>query len=491
MTPVEQKAHAILSNLRSLDLAHLLDGGSGALPPHAALLPCAASSPLLRLLRAMPKGAVLHAHGDSVLPADWVVREATYDERCHWRWTEALAGGKRPEFRFLAGPVEGWERVQDARRRCERGADAFDAELGEHLVLPGDAEELAVLRGSGELWPRFSDCFLIMDGLFSHLPFFRRYLRKLFEEFYAEGARHVELRLVPFVPYDVDDLAGSPPWTFRDALDAVADVELDFRASLPAGSHFSARVIYCCLRHFTPSQMRNHLETAHELSSARLGLVGFDIIGTELPAPGRHSSLRDYLPALESGFPAGTSALQPMLHVGQALPPYLPDEASENISLALRLVPRGLGRLSHCTALPFHKDLPSLLSSFSDSGIAVEVQPVSNHVLLGAPLVPGAGHLPLLLRRGVPVVLGPDDPAIWRVPFGVLATWDWFVAVLLQWESIGLDGLKRMVMDSVRFACVTEEERATLGGSVEEEWAAWVHMVAKLDDADDESQQTK
>merc|ERR1740117_1705790 len=40
-------------------------------------------SRLFGLLRGMPKGAVLHVHADGIVPLDWVIANATYDDNAH------------------------------------------------------------------------------------------------------------------------------------------------------------------------------------------------------------------------------------------------------------------------------------------------------------------------------------------------------------------------------------------------------------------------
>lgn len=57
------------------------------------------SNPLFALLQAMPKGAALHVHSDSMVDLNWLIRNATYEPTCHV--CGSLNGSDAPNFRFF------------------------------------------------------------------------------------------------------------------------------------------------------------------------------------------------------------------------------------------------------------------------------------------------------------------------------------------------------------------------------------------------------
>lgn len=443
-----------------------------------------------------------------MLPLEWVVKEGTYDD-CYIKWAPGVAGRVCPQFRFFkpeATRDNAWKNVSEERKAYKEGPAAYDAMLVREMTLIMEETELASMRDSGDLWPKFSNCFISMDGLFSHLPFFKMYLRTLFTSLRdEENVSHVELRLVPFTPYDMSDAEDRPPRTFDDAIAAVREVELEFQRRIdhPDKDYFSAKVIYCQLRHLSPDEMDKEIQCASSIRQTSPTLTGFDIIGTELPAEGRHSDLKDYMPA----FKAYMAEMQPrnplqfMFHVGQVYPPHVPEEALTNIETVLEEFITSAGttkflrRLSHCSVLPHHPRLDKILTTLCGTrgnekpDVAVEIQPISNHILLGVPLKTWDGtpptskisHLPLLFEAGVPVIVGCDDPSIWGVPLGYLASWDWFVVFLLFWDLLGLDGIRKLLEDSILFSSGTDEQdRTWLRAVFGKKWTEWLDYVAQV-----------
>ena len=78
--------------------------------------------PMFRTLSAMPKGAVLHLHWDSAVPAGWVLQRCTDTERCYMSTEGALrifpadGAGPGPEWAPVAVLRARW--VGTGRRRA-------------------------------------------------------------------------------------------------------------------------------------------------------------------------------------------------------------------------------------------------------------------------------------------------------------------------------------------------------------------------------------
>ncbi|MBN2587302.1 MAG: hypothetical protein JXR55_08410, partial [Candidatus Fermentibacteraceae bacterium] len=112
--------------------------------------------------------------------------------------------------------------------------------------------------------------------------------------------------------------------------------------------------------------------------------------------------------------------------------------------------------------------LPVLAAMYAEAGIPLEICPVSNQVLgyvadlRDHPAVP-------LMRSGVRISINPDDPAM----FGYTGvTHDWVVATL-AWD-LTLGDIKRLIINSIEDAAMTDAEKAELMARWQAEWDAFI-----------------
>ena len=87
-TPTAAAANATLIAMRDVLRAAdplLAANGTGFLPalPFRGAKAAIEKTRLFKALSAMPKGAVLHLHWDSILPVRWLVEHASYREHCY------------------------------------------------------------------------------------------------------------------------------------------------------------------------------------------------------------------------------------------------------------------------------------------------------------------------------------------------------------------------------------------------------------------------
>jgi aminodeoxyfutalosine deaminase len=221
--------------------------------------------------------------------------------------------------------------------------------------------------------------------------------------------------------------------------------QANFEAILAAMESFASRGlrvnwIFDAVRQFGPEPALEVVEWAHRCASPRL--VAFGIGGDELSI--RTADFRGvYLKAANYG-------LHRLIHAGEVGGP---EKIRESIELL------GVERIGH--GISAVQD-PALMDLLAERQIPLEICPVSNVQTgalakqLGLPTASTAQHpLPQIVRRGVPVVLSTDDPAM----FHTSLRGEYQVAHLM-----GLDQteLLRIVNDGFRCAFLSPEERTHL-----------------------------
>jgi adenosine deaminase len=221
--------------------------------------------------------------------------------------------------------------------------------------------------------------------------------------------------------------------------------QANFEAILAAMEPFAARGlranwIFDAVRQFGPEPAMEVVEWAHRCASPRL--VAFGIGGDELSI--RTADFRAvYLKAASYG-------LHRLIHAGEVGGP---EKIRESIDLL------GVERIGH--GISAVQD-PALMDLLAERQIPLEVCPVSNVQTgalarqLGLPAASIAQHpLPEIVRRGVPVVLSTDDPAM----FHTSLRGEYQAA-----HSMGLteSELRGIVNDGFRCAFLSPEERARL-----------------------------
>jgi len=184
--------------------------------------------------------------------------------------------------------------------------------------------------------------------------------------------------------------------------------QANFEAVLEATEPYEGRGlrlnwIFDAVRQFGPGPAVEVVEWAHRCASPRL--VAFGIGGDELSV-----SSRQFQPAYRR---AESYGFHRVIHAGETGGPGLVQEAVELL---------GAERIGHGIAA-IHD--PRLMDLLTERKTVLEVCPSSNVCTgalarqLGRPTARITEHpLPLLLRRGIPVVLSSDDPPMFHTSIG-------------------------------------------------------------------------
>jgi adenosine deaminase CECR1 len=428
LTAEEEAASRRLAVLRVSEEERL---GTYLPPAHSFLLDktkrLIAESPLLEVMKRLPKGGILHVHGSAGGDFHWLVAQATERPDCY-----IFVGEEGPvvrgALRFFPTPPEGAWRQVKALRSAAPDAKAFDEELYRSVTL-GEED-----RGLPDIWAEFTDCFARLWGLFADASVRSGHWRRMLNGLIDENVQYVEFRSWP------GEKAVLGETRLRDP-----DFTVKF---IPAGGRSNDR-----------DRLHGLLERAvAERERDPESTVGFDLIEEEDKT---HSTLffaEEILAARREAERRGLS-LPLFLHSGETS-----RAQSENLYDALLL---GARRIGHGLALVRH---PLLMEMARERGIAVEVCPISNQVL-GYVDDLRAHPAVAYINAGIPVVLSPDDPGMMRHTL----SHDFYEA-FMAWD-LDLRELKQLAMNSLLHSAMDPEEQRRALAAWRKRWAAFVRWL--------------
>ncbi|KAK3402746.1 hypothetical protein B0T20DRAFT_428340 [Sordaria brevicollis] len=431
---------------------------------------------LWRIVRRMPKGALLHSHCDAMVDFDFLLGVVLETEGMGISTSEK--GGLGSEERRREGGVV-VKYVGDLKEKVDPGsiwglgeteyepgtfinlveaADAFPNGgrqgflnwLKSRCIL-SQTDAIEQRHGSAEIWRKFMRCFEVIGSMLHYEPIWRKFLRRLLHQLVEDRVYWTEVRFAWQLDYCRTGCTTPEP--DYNAMFTVIEEEVAAFKATPAGSKFwGLRMIWTTVRAFGP---RTIVQSMNDCIATKLAfphlIAGYDLVGPE--DAGRH--LTDLLPELfwfRKQCAAEGVEIPLFLHAGETLGDG--DAVDHNLFDALLL---GARRIGHGFSLYKH---PQLIKAVKDKRVLIESCPISNEVLrLTGSIM--QHPLPALLARGVPCALCNDDPAILGQDMAGM-THDFWQA-LQGWENLGLAGLGSLAENSVRWAAF-EDQTA-------EEWA--------------------
>jgi len=450
----EEAADARLSVLRE----RLLQGyaETGCFPPaepfHKVRAEIAESD-LYRFLVTVPKGGLLHIHAFSTAPCDWILDIGLNEPGCHVCWPQDVdTANIRGQLAFFEEGTAPTGYRSAAALLAED--DGFRSKLRPLLTSCSEDEDIPDLR----IWSKFDQVFQRLMRFITYKPIFDRYYPFAFRRALEDQIQYIELR-ENFVP--LYDLAGNV-WAGSQIADLYWEMRAEIREENPG---FDLKLIYSGVRSLGRTVVLEALKEAVELRAQFLDrnfIIGFDLVGEEDAGHTTGHFLPDWI------------RLATLLEEKQAsLPLYFHDGESdwpedENLYDAYLL---GTRRVGHGFNL-FR--FPGLEARFRKEGIALEVCPISNQLLRYVSdlrMHPGSGYV----ARGLPVVIGNDDPGIFGNDGLSFDLWE----VVVAW-NLDLRALKTILRNSLVFSGMGEQEKAGALRRWEESWKAWAEGVARL-----------
>jgi adenosine deaminase CECR1 len=428
LSPDEEAASQRLAEVRRAEEERV----RGYFPPaHSFLLDrtkrAIDESPLLEILKRMPKGGILHLHGSAGGDFRWLVSTATSRPDCY-----VFHGDSGPDLRgtlrfFPQPPGGGWRAIA-ALRDAAPDTRAFDEEIYRSITL---GEEDAA---SPDIWEEFGGCFRRAWGLFDDEAVRDAHWSRMLDRLVDDNVQYVEFRGWPPGGEAIERAGRRDP-----------DFTVKFIASARRGSDRDAA-----------RGVLERLLAARERDPARF--AGFDLVEEEDRTHGTLFFVEEILAARREAARRGLT-LPLFLHSGETS-----RASGGNLYDALLL---GAPRIGHGLALVRH---PLLMEMARERQVAIEVCPISNQVL---GYVPDLRSHPAVafMNAGIPVVLSPDDPGLTRHTF----SHDFYEAVL-AWE-LDLRDLKQLALSSLVHSAMDADEKARALASWERRWAAFVLWI--------------
>ena len=218
---------------------------------------------LWKIIRRMPKGALLHCHYEAMVDTDWLVDQAMDTPGLHIQSAAPLTPENRTTTAFLFSYAEPsditspsiWSdlyvpdtqvSVKEASKTFSEGGElGFRKWLRSRFVFKSDNH----YEGPKTIWERFSSVFLSISTLISYEPIFRASLRKTLKQLLDDGIQYVDfrkgmvmpLRRIHSVTIDSD----------HEGILAIMEEEIEkFKQSEKWKKFWGARLIWTTMRTF-------------------------------------------------------------------------------------------------------------------------------------------------------------------------------------------------------------------------------------------------
>ncbi|TQS34574.1 hypothetical protein Golomagni_05035 [Golovinomyces magnicellulatus] len=431
---------------------------------------------LWKIVKRMPKGALLHAHLDAMVDLDFLFDVLLSMPGMHIYCAMPLSNTteleKAPvQFKFVKlvddedDQTDGvkianqnhsiWKTdyipctpipvTKAADSFPQGGRPAFLAWLRKRCTIT-ECESIEHYRGVDDVWRKFSSVFLILDTIIFYEPIFRLCLQRIMAHLLADGVRWVDLRLAFNFHYYREGHEEAEPDFGR--LFHVFGQELEkFQASEEGKGFWGSRIIWTGLRSLETRKIVEDMKACIAIKIAYPQLIsGYDLVGQE--DPGR--TLKNLLPELfwfKRQCAKEDIDIPYFFHAGECLGDG--NETDLNLFDAILL---GTRRIGHGFSLYKH---PLLIDLVKEKKILVESCPISNEVLRLCSSIK-SHPLPALIACGVPCSLSNDDPTILGQD-SISLTHDFWQA-LQGWDNLGLAGLANLAENSVRWAAFEDEK---------------------------------
>ncbi|VVD00795.1 unnamed protein product [Leptidea sinapis] len=407
-------------------------------------------SELFQIVKAMPKGAVLHAHDTAIQNQDYVV-SLTYWQDLYVCFLEDnilfLFSKEKPNEKC---PTQ-WQLMKDARY-SSGNVEKFDAHLKQYFTLVID-DPVQDYDNINAVWSKFQHYFIATSPLFCYKPIWEQYFYDALKAFRNDNVMFVEIRSVLPQLYDIDGNVYDELVTaqsYKKVLDKFLTDYPDF---------FGAKLIYAPLRSVDVKTVEEYINIARVLKKKLPDFfAGFDLVGQEdlgNPTSEFLMQLNDVSHEFNYFFHAGETN-------------WYGSSSDENLVDAIVLNAK---RIGHAFALVKH---PLLLEEVKKRNIALEVNVISNVVLK---LVEDVRNHPLatFLAQGLPVVISSDDPGLWDAEPLTHDFYVTFVGVASRHADLRL--LKKLALNSLYYS--TYKNKDKLVHEFDIRWAKFVHNVIR------------
>lgn len=386
-------------------------------------------SPILDIMRRLPKGGILHVHGLAMGDFGWIIDTVTYLPNCY-----IYQGREEPPRRgtlktFDEPPSTDWILINELRMESP-DVEKFDQELYQSITL--GEEDLS----APNIWDEFIKCFARINILLDDETLWKDYSRKMLKDLIDENVQYVESR-----GYAGDE-------------EIIAEIQKDF-------PEFKVGYIAGNGRSESREAVAQRLDLILELRVKNPNrILGYDLVEEEDKTNSNLYFINELLEARKKAKQMGTT-LPLYLHSGESN-----WMENENILDAILL---GARRIGHGLTLIKH---PLLMQIARDRNIAIEVCPISNQVL---GYISDLRNHPAVtyINYGLPVVICSDDPGIWKSSI----SHDFYEA-FMAW-GLDLRGLKQLAKNSLIYSAMDRQDKEEALHHWEKKWEEFIDWFLK------------
>ncbi|KAH9489837.1 hypothetical protein Btru_037261 [Bulinus truncatus] len=405
------------------------------------------NSTIYKIIKMMPKGAVLHLHDSAMTSLDWLVRTMTYLPDLYARVEPLPVPNWR--FQFSDTPLgDDWKLMSDLREATD-DQDAFDEKLIKDMSIWVE-DPFISYPSVNDVWKKFETYFSSLKGLTQSRENWKMYLEQGLKEFYDDGVQYIEMKTGTKKNAQGNDETDE----YMEFLMGVVD---NFKQNHP---DFIGVKVIMAGRRGASSQTFNIKRTLELMKKFPNLIKGFDLLQQE---DNTHWTI-DFADDLLSN---DQSRLPYFFHSGET-------DWTEWVDYNLvDSVLMNATRIGHGYAIYHH---PKVMEAILAKGIAVELNPISNQVL---GLVNDLRNHPgaYLIANGAPVVISSDDPPVWLSTPLSHDFYMTFMALGSVHDDLRL--LKQLAMNSITYSTMTDDEKLEAFDKWQERWDEFIDAAIK------------
>lgn len=222
---------------------------------------------LWKIVKRMPKGALLHAHFDAMVDIDWLMEELFATPGMHMSSSEPLtseSARERSTVQFTyarssndANPsmwTSGYESsslipvTKAADNYPDGGRAGFKAWLKCRCSI-SPQESLEHHHGPNAIWRKFTATFSILNTIIFYEPIFRSYVRRMCRQLLDDGVRWVDLRAAFVFQYRRTG-SEAPEQDYKEVIRVLGEEIENFKNSEEGKDFWGARMIWTTIRSF-------------------------------------------------------------------------------------------------------------------------------------------------------------------------------------------------------------------------------------------------
>ncbi|KAH0557346.1 adenosine deaminase 2-like [Cotesia glomerata] len=406
-------------------------------------------SNVFKIIRKMPKGAVLNVHASALVSAKWVYENVTFRDNVYICI--------RPEkllLRIFDKPSNdcNWQLLSDLRNANETARTQINSRILRQLTLgtEGQAESYS---SEDDLWAKFKKVFDLRVPLLRYKPLFEDYLYQGLKELYDDNVFFLEVRTPLLEMYDLD----GKTYDEKESTEVYINVTNRFMRDHP--DFMGVKIIYSIYRKMISSNLTETIKKIIQLQQIYPNVIaGIDLIGQEdLGYPLRNwiSVLEPFINKTDFYFHAGETNWYGL-------------ESDENLFDAVLLNSK---RIGHGYAIVKH---PKIMELIKQKRMAVEVCPIANQVLA---LITDLRNHPasILFAQNFSIVISSNDPGVWGA---TALSYDFYEAFMgLMSNHSDIRALKQLAINSIHFSSMNQGQKARAVEIWVQKWKDFVDMV--------------